>query len=49
MADLYGLDIGEMSDDDLTIITLALEFAYRQGCGVAQEKFAKKIQEIFEI
>lgn len=49
VADLYGLSIGEISDDNLTIMVIALEFAYRQGCGVAQERFAKKIQEIFDI
>lgn len=49
VADLHFMDIDKMSDDNLTAITVALEFAYRQGCGVAQQKFAKKIQEIFEI
>lgn len=49
VADLYGLNMSKMSDDDLTIIVVALEFAYRQGCGVAQRKFATKIQEVFGI
>lgn len=47
LADLYGLNISEMSDDDLTIITVALEFAYRQGLGIAQERFATKVKEVF--
>ena len=47
LADLYGLDIGEMSDDDLTIITVALEFAYLQGRSIAQERFATKVKEVF--
>lgn len=47
IADLYGLDIGEMSDDDLIIITVALEFACSQGRNIAQERFATKVKEVF--
>lgn len=49
IAELCGLDMGEMSDQDLTIITLGCEFAYSQGKGLAQRKFAQKIQEVFGI
>lgn len=47
LADLYGLGIGKMTDDDLTIITVALEFAYLQGRNIAQERFATKVKEVF--
>ena len=47
IADLYGLDIGEMSDQDLVIITVALEQAHKQGRILAHDTFAKKIQEVF--
>lgn len=47
IADFYGLDIGAMSDDDLTIIIVALEFAYSQGRTITQERFATKVKEVF--
>lgn len=49
IADLSGLDISEMSNDDLVAVATDLEFAFRKGYEVAQEKFAKKIREIFGI
>lgn len=49
IADLYSFDIGEMSDPDLIIMTVAFEEAYKQGQRIAQERFATKIRKLFEI
>lgn len=47
IADLFSLDINEISEDSLITIIVVLEIAYHQGYEVAQKKFAKKIQEVF--
>lgn len=49
IANLYNLDIDRMSDDDLAILAIAFELAYRQGYNTAQRKLTTKIQEIFGI
>lgn len=49
IADLFSLDINEISEDSLITIIVVLEIAYHQGYEVAQKKFAKKIQEVFGI
>lgn len=49
IADLYNLNIGEMSEQDLVILTVAVEQAYKQGKSIAHETFANKIREVFGI